>query len=311
MLETEPSYYENDVAAPEQLTLSDCLKLLEHEQVEVVVSPADAEYMKELGLDELPAGVAVMGGAARAILLRSRYGRDVPIRDIDLVAIKGLYSETNDTLDALSAEYMADDYTFGHGIKVEQIDAYFVTRDFTLNEILVVDGMIISTAQADADISTHTIRASEYETDPYNGRIGPKLKLKAALLAAVFEEAYGHAVDVTPEAWDMRDFYMALTLNKAFQYGENVTKRFMRRLGYQEEPGNSMYETAIREAVELARATDFEFRGSDIADEIMNYALESNQAFGEETNTTYTAQEQKALELLRQYGRYNHVADEY
>ena len=40
------------------------------------------EHLAELGLDDLPAGVAIFGGAARAILLRSRYGEKVPIRDM-------------------------------------------------------------------------------------------------------------------------------------------------------------------------------------------------------------------------------------
>ena len=307
MSETVFHHFESPVATQERLTLGDCLQLLKHEHVDVTVSPADAEYMKELGLDTLPDGVAVMGGAARAILMRSRYGMDVPIRDIDLVAIKGLYGGDDALLSRLSADYMPDDYSYGHGVDVQAMDAYFVTRDFTLNEILVVDGMVIATQRAGADIATHTIRATEFEIDPYSDKIGPKLKMKAALLAAVFEEAPGVATDATPESWYVGDFYIALALNKAFQYGESVTRRFMARMGYSEATHGDLYEKAINEATKLIGETDFEFRGSDIADEIMGYSMPEDQEF----DSVYTGQEARAIELLRRYGGHNDTAREY
>lgn len=167
------------------------------------------------------------------------------------------------------AQYMSDDYAYGHGIGTTDIDAYFATRDFTINEVIVVDGMIISTEQADEDLRERTVRACEYELE--NGCIGPKLKTKAKLLAAVYDVMYGRGHDETPPSWDEpRDFYWALALNKAFQYGTEFTERFMERLGYHND-GN-LYHQAIELAVELANGDgNFEFRGSAIADQIMQY----------------------------------------
>lgn len=298
--------HETDQSSGERMTLDECLELLRYEQVDVRASAADPEYLAELGLDDLPAGIAIVGGAARAILLRSRYGEKVPIRDIDLIEVEEL-SDGEFDRDALSAEFMPDDYTYGHGMGSTTIDSYFATRDLTINEVLVVNGMVLSSRQADEDIRDRTIRACDYEVDE-RGRIGPKLKLKAELLCAVFDAQYGHSNNETPEAWAYRDFYTALAVNKAFQYGREVTELFMERLGY-EGSSDELYQAAIDGAIEYA--TDdpsFSFNGSAIAEEIMAYVDgDTEQANPDDDDIT------RAVELL--YGYRKHLErglkDEY
>ena len=38
---------------------------------------------------------------------------------------------------------MPDDYTFGHGVGNDTIDNYFKSRDFTINQSLIMDGKLI------------------------------------------------------------------------------------------------------------------------------------------------------------------------
>lgn len=298
-----------------QRTLDECLELLRYEGCEVEVSDADKGYLKELGLDKLPKGIAIFGGAARAILLRSRYNEYAPIRDIDLIELVEL-SDGKANTRALSEKFMPDDYAYGHGVGKTTVDAYFATRDFTMNEVLVVNGKIISTTRAAEDIQTRTLCATEYETDRH-GRIGPKLKMKALLLSAVFDVYDGKSQDCTQDSWSENPFYAMVTLNKAFQFGREVVERFMEHLGYKGTE-DELYQAAIDEAVAYAKDDDFfSFRGSAIADEIMDYAWgESGRApsaeadfdFGSNTDTMA-----HAVELLGAYRKHlaRGVIEEY
>lgn len=186
--------------------------------------------LEQYGLTDLPAGVGVMGGLARAIIQKLEFDEDAPVRDIDLVAIKDFYHGDQQRLQQLSLQYMPDDYKYSYGVKEEAIDHYFATRDFTFNEVLVVDGKIIITEQGYVDLRDKVIRPTEYESEQWPNGIGPKLWYKAKLMEAVFEDLYGKGSSegYRPPYEDMSSgFYMALALNKAFQYGGEVPRIFL------------------------------------------------------------------------------------
>lgn len=107
----------------------------EHRQFEIFPLPPDV-IEKYPFLSELPHDVGVMGGMARSIARKMIAGDDEPIRDIDLVHIPNPNSpdsSDDETLDKLAQTYMADDYTYGHGVQTESLDNYFRTRDVTVN----------------------------------------------------------------------------------------------------------------------------------------------------------------------------------
>lgn len=56
-----------------------------------------SEVLEELELNDLPVGIALMGGGARAVAQKALFNEDAPIRDIDLVAIEGVSEFTEIT----------------------------------------------------------------------------------------------------------------------------------------------------------------------------------------------------------------------
>lgn len=217
--------------------------------------------LEQYGLTDLPAGVGVMGGLARAILQKLEFDEDAPVRDIDLVAIKDFYQGDDKTLHDLSQLHMPDDNKYSYGVKKEAIDQYFATRDFTFNEVIVLDGKII-TEQGHSDLRDKVIRPTEYESERWPNGIGPKIWYKAKLMEAVFEDLYckGSSEGYKPPYEDMSsDFYMALALNKAFQYGGDVPRIFLDKFDWTAD------DDPFEVAKELAECCGFEFRGSAVA----------------------------------------------
>jgi hypothetical protein len=258
--------------------------------------------MSELDLDDLPRGVGVEGGAARAMLQRVAFDEFAIIRDIDLVAIDGLVDGDMD-LHALSEDYMADDYAYGYGVSRIDIVNYFATRDFSMNEVLVIDGVILATEQAVNDLRDKIIRPTEYESQGWDSGLGPKLTMKALLMQSVFERQYGYA---RCEGFDtgigVSSFYVALALNKAFQYGIEVTLSFLNKIGE--------HAKASGDVVAIARGlmedSDFEFRGSDFADRIMGYytpreQVESDNMFDDGLPIAADVPYQYAIRLMGRY----------
>ena len=112
-------------------------------------------------LHELPQGIAVMGGVARSITRQFLTGDIEPIRDIDLVRIddrEGDQSVSPEELDLLSQKFMPEDYAFGHGIQSESFEHYFRTRDFTVNESLILNNQLYFTESAKNDFLENIIR---------------------------------------------------------------------------------------------------------------------------------------------------------
>lgn len=182
-------------------------------------------------IGELPHGVAVMGGVARSIAREIITGEREPIRDIDLVNITDEDGDSEvdyETLDALSRKYMPDDYTFGHGVGNDTMDHYFKSRDFTINQSLIMDGKLIISDLAYNDFQENIIRPTYFE-HPYDGdEISSRLFLKALMMRSVVSQIS----DSIPLIEDMErpdyigSFDTALFLNKAMSRGAETARVF-------------------------------------------------------------------------------------
>ena len=274
---------------------------------EILSYPATGEVLEEYGLDALPQGIAIIGGAARAIAVNVLFGEErAPVRDIDLVGIRECEPDTS-LYDALSEEYMPDDARFGHGVRSESMTDYFLTRDFTMNEVMVVNGQLLLTSQCYADLRDAVIRFSDGEIDE-DGRVSSKLYYKALLMECVFQEYFGRGRFISDGVSIDRqsDFHFALALNKAFQYGPEVTARF---LGFDPDTDLTVAEAeAINEAIALGQDTGFIFRGSDAADRVN---LGDEHPWGD-MPPALDDRTEEAIELMRAYsGRWPQGADGY
>lgn len=241
------------------------IEKLEKQGFELEILPVPQPVLKEFELDEIPEGIGIIGGAARAILQRAAFEETAAIRDIDLVVVEELVEISDLGRHELSEQYMADDYAHGYGVDKTHLDQYFATRDFTINEIIVVDGFIIATRDAYDDLQYKIIRPTEYEGEGWTYGIGPKLMMKALLMQSVFEAYHGESSCEGFVQYGVEGFYEALALNKAFQYGGEVTKSFLKKIGHEFNNRGALMQYARQ----LALDYDFEFRGSNIADKIM------------------------------------------
>lgn len=245
-----------------------------------------SEVLEELELDDLPVGIALMGGGARAVAQKALFNEDAPIRDIDLVAIEGVSEFTDNELDEIGRDRMPDDYEYGHGAEWDTLEDYFESRDFTLNEVLVIGDTLLISEQGEEDLRNKVIRPTVHEAsyDDYYG-VGPKIAIKSQLMQAVFEEVYGEASceGIDREAIiNADDFYVALALNKAMQYGDSVTERFLNRLYDKQSWPN---DEVVKLALDLSDETNFSFRGSGTGDMVSamsdDLALTSDLSFSE------------------------------
>ncbi|MDO4871086.1 MAG: hypothetical protein Q3996_03275 [Candidatus Saccharibacteria bacterium] len=182
-------------------------------------------------LSELPQGIAVMGGVARSIAREIITGDREPIRDIDLVNIiddNGNSKVDDETLDKLSLRFMPDDYSFGHGIGNDTLGNYFKTRDFTINQSLILDGKLIVSDFAYNDFQENIIRPTYFE-HPYDGdNIKSRLFLKALMMRGIISQIS----DSVPLIEDIErpdyigNFDVALFLNKAMSRGAQTAAIF-------------------------------------------------------------------------------------
>ena len=186
-------------------------------------------------LHELPQGVAVMGGVARSIARQFLTGDIEPIRDIDLVHIddrEGDQSVSPEELEHLSQKFMPEDYAFGHGIQSESFEHYFRTRDFTVNESLVLNNQLYFTESAKNDFLENIIRPTYNELPNYQDELSSRLFLKALMMQSVISEF----TDSIPTLEDInyvdriRTFDIALMLNKCISRGAEVAQNFTTNL---------------------------------------------------------------------------------
>lgn len=161
------------------------------------------------GLEALPSGYGLKGGAARH-LLRLSLGLPIarPPRDIDVVRLADV--EPYDGADnELGYHYMRNDYEDGYGVEhIHSLNAYFHERDLTINEVLAVDEEVIATEEAVRDTVDGTIRLAAYTQN--NGK---KLRAKMLRFAA---QSVDHCLH---EDWqgplEIPSFWLAVNLDRA------------------------------------------------------------------------------------------------
>ena len=218
-------------------------------------------------LCELPQGVCVMGGVARSIAREILTGVKEPVRDVDLVAIEEFDTSNLDsvTMDQLSTKYMPDDYSHGHGMEYTTLEKYFTTRDFTVNQVLVIDGKLFISEQAVSDFRENIIRPTYYEMPGDNWDLSSKLVVKALLMEVVLEEVSSSVPTIEDMVVDndrIDDFYLALGLNKAMDRGARTARMFVDSLidwGLLDEEFTGRPKAA---AQKLRTGNNFEYRPS-------------------------------------------------
>ncbi len=183
----------------------------------------------------LPEGYGYAGGAARSLLLRN-LGVDsgsVP-RDIDVVRL--VEDEPEPGSDRkIALAFMPDDFSHGHGVRNESDrQAYFDTRDLTINQILATDHEIFATRAAVLDTVRHVLRPTQHETAQFDGRVGPKVLAKMLRLYSDLIHKYDDAaIELGGDELDavfISGFYLAVQLDKAVELSYEAGQRFVDEL---------------------------------------------------------------------------------
>lgn len=300
-------------------------ELEREKQFEVLTIPQ--EILKDYDLPRLPEGVAIMGGTARSVARQIVAGDIEPVRDLDLVYIPELgdgIKLSDKELDDLSKEYMPDDYMYGHGIQTEELENYFLTRDFTMNQCLVYQDKLMLTRAAYDDLQENIIRPS-YDTQPgAETPISERLFLKALMMKAVLATTTGsyptleefglERIDEEISAWEdggakirLGAFSIALTMNKTMSRGAEVTQDFVDTLveyGVVAEHYRGRPLLLAREARD--ECYNFEYRPyEDWADEEMYDSLEEEFAGLEKYQTGNRA----VREAMQEYESYFQIKE--
>lgn len=193
--------------------------------------PLPEEFLERYEfLKELPDGVAVMGGVARSIAREIIAGDKEPMRDIDLVNITSENGDSlvsDEILDELAKKYMPDDYNFGHGIQNETLEHYFNTRDFTVNQSLILNGKLLVSDVAYNDFQENIIRPSYYELQDYDDNLKSRVALKALMMQAILAQTTTSVPLLEDINIDfISSFDEAVFLNKAMARGIEVATNF-------------------------------------------------------------------------------------
>lgn len=83
---------------------------------------------------------------------------------------------------------MPEDYAFGHGIQPESFEHYFRTRDFTVNESLILNNQLYFTESAKNDFLENIIRPTYKELPNHQDELSSRLFLKALMMQSVIAE---------------------------------------------------------------------------------------------------------------------------
>ena len=182
---------------------------------------------------KLPNGYAYKGGAARALLkINFLDEKNEKPRDIDIVRISndGDFEASDNEI---AKEFMPEDFEYGDGVELAlDLDDYFETRDFTINEIIAKEDEIILTRQCLMDTIRHVIRITQYEFDESYSVPKYKQLTKAVRLYSEEINKYGDATIENVGDWCYEDyfispFWMAVHLDRAFQRGYVVAKDYV------------------------------------------------------------------------------------
>lgn len=198
------------------------------------------------GYPPMPSGYGFKGGVARKALARALR---LPIstsavRDIDLLRLNGTSPEHGQEL---AEVYMTDDVIHGDA-EVEEIIGpldYLTTREFTVNEILFVDGMVRITPLGLLDTLGGVVRVTQAHLNKNRGRVHPVVGFKALRFAGTGRHE-GNDIRIAqfrlsyrPRAHPLA-FFFALQLSRAFEADPAIAELYMgmaRRRGFLEHVG--------------------------------------------------------------------------
>lgn len=198
----------------------------------------------------LPKGYCLVGGAARSLAFGAIRGEVPRIRDIDIAYMAG--EADLSIIDEVSAVFSPVDYSHGRGAQeIASAEEYMNTRDFTMNQVFYKDGQLVMSEQAIEDIRRGIIRPCEdridnrYESewddewDYYENNtvyVKPKFAYKAALQKVVLSE-YFPDMRIEESVVSDLDFYnsasafwLAVALQKAFDWGPDIPHKFINEL---------------------------------------------------------------------------------
>jgi len=178
--------------------------------------------------NKIPRNYFYSGSTARALLARN-IGLDISAkpRDIDIIRITS-DEKHNEEDKKVSEEFMPDDYKFGHGVHfIEDEEKYFNEVDFTINEVLATDYVIIATKKCLIDTIKHKINLTDFEGERFQrGLPVSKILSKAIRFYTEQKHRFGESEmeniyesDVSAEYYYINPFWLALQLNKAFDKG--------------------------------------------------------------------------------------------
>ncbi len=268
------------------------------------------DLFKELDIPDLPDGYGYSGGVARAVALKMMGLEPHEIRDLDIVAVED-HAPNLAIAEQIERELMHDDVQHGWGIPSTTIEAYMQTRDFTMNELLVVDGVLYATPTAVSDLYDGVIRPTDFELNMYpQTGVGGKLAAKSLLMQVVFEDTLGRSrvEGVDFQNLYIRNFYIALALNKAAQYGEDVAEKYVAKLAEHGITNSGLNAEGLMERLYYDVDRGFEFRGSEMAMYVMGKCIHDD--YSRDADYDDVLDNDHATRLWWQSG-YSRVGGEY
>ena len=227
----------------------------ERERQEIITQKVP-ENIKDLypifsEIDKMPKGCAVIGGAARSLafqMINKNVEKPIPIRDVDVAFFEDEISQEG--ADIYAKKFSPDDFAHEHKAqKIENVDEYMDSRDFTMNQIIYKDGELVMSRSAIRDIYKGVINPCEDRVHGYwdhgeevnyeNNDISTRLALKAVLQQTVLSEyvrgikiqdgIYNRSLEMN-EYYSYGGFQLALAIQKAFDYGENIPQKFLKNV---------------------------------------------------------------------------------
>lgn len=218
---------------------------------------------------ELPDGYGFKGGAARVVLRDVLGLKNNEPRDFDLIRVN--VPEPEEGLDLkLAAQYMEKDFELGDGVEyIDNVDDYFETRDFTINEVYVVNNKIFATEECIRDTLRNIVRVTEYELNKYyhyEEGIGPKMKAKA--LRFHVEQLYTTGISdlYYEDKYEIEEsfinpFWLAVQLDRAFERSTQLADKFTKILvNYKIVPSEITSSYDLLEYLKNELDDDFYFR---------------------------------------------------
>lgn len=154
---------------------------------------------------------------------------------------------------------------------IDDVPDYMNSRDFTMNQVILQGNQLILTKRAADDIARGLIRFAQYGDKWYpehtgdNKFVSDRLAIKAELQRAVLT-AGGYDVTIDPEfsPEPSEDYFsLALFLQKATEYGDDISYRFLEDLIKDKLfDGREIYPGSVRETMRI------------INDELLDYPFE-------------------------------------